>query len=124
MALTDKEIVKSVLEGNKKDFELIVERYYEKLKRYSLRLLNYNEADADDAVSNSLLKIYQNLGGYNPKLKFSSWAYRITHNESVNIIRKNSKFFSFDPLTSSLQFFVGQEEININKIDLEKILTN
>jgi len=122
MALTDKEIVESILQGNTQDFEKIVEKYYERLKRYSLRILNNNNEDAEDAISNSFMKIYQNLASYNPKLQFSSWAYRIVHNESVNIIRKNSNFFSFDPLSSSLQFFPGKDDVNISKIDVEKTL--
>lgn len=122
--MTDKEIVESVLSGNKDDFELIVEKYWDKLNRYCSRLLNYNTEDAQDAVSNTFLKIYQNLAGYNPKLKFSSWAYRIAHNESVNIIRKNSKFFTFDPFSSNLQQFVGKDDVNISKIEVEKTLAS
>ena len=121
--MIDQEIVESVLSGKKDDFELIVDRYWEKLNRYCSRLLNYNEQDSQDAVSNTFLKIYQNLAGYNPNLKFSSWVYRIAHNESVNIIRKNSNFFSFDPLSSSLQAFIGKADVNISRLEIEKILS-
>lgn len=123
MNQTDQQIVSSVLSGDKDKFELIVEKYYNKLHRYASRLLNYNSQDADDATSSAMLKAYQNLAGYNPKLKFSSWIYRITHNEAVNIIRKNSNFFSFDPFNSSINFIPGQKDVNISKVEVEKVLT-
>ena len=122
MTLTDQEIVRLVLEGVKEKFSLLVERYYERLRRYALRLLNFNDADAEDATSSALLKAYQNLAGYNPKLQFSSWIYRITHNEAVNLIRRNSKFFSFDPFTSSLGFLPGQKDVDITKLEVEQAL--
>ena len=123
MTLTDQDIVAQILQGAKEQFTLLVERYYDKLRRYALRLLNYNEADADDATSSAFLKAYQNLAGYNPKLQFSSWIYRITHNEAVNLIRRNSKFFTFDPFTSSLAFLPGQKDVDISKLEVEQALS-
>ena len=123
MTPTDQDLVAKVLQGDKEQFTLLVERYYDKLNRYALRLLNYNEADAEDATSAALLKAYQNLGGYNPKLKFSSWIYRITHNEAVNLIRRNSKFFTFDPFTSSLSLLPGQKDVDITKLEVEQALS-
>lgn len=122
MKLTDQEVVKLVLQGDKDKFEILVERYFDKLHRYAMRLLNFNDQDADDVVSTSMLKAYQNLAGYNPRLKFSSWIYRITHNEAVSLIRKNSKFFSFDPFTSSISLIPGQKDVDISKIEVEKVL--
>ena len=37
------------------------------------------------------IKTYSNLNGFNFQYKFSSWIYRIAHNEVVNYIRKVSK---------------------------------
>jgi len=30
------------------------------------------------------LKVYKNLNGFDPDLKFSSWIYRITHNQMIS----------------------------------------
>ncbi len=122
MKQNDQDIVKLVLQGDKDKFEVIVERYYDKLHRYAMRLLNFNSQDADDVVSSSLLKAYQNLAGYNPRLKFSSWIYRIVHNEAVSLIRKNSKFFSFDPFTSSISLIPGKKDVNISKLEVKQVL--
>jgi RNA polymerase sigma-70 factor (ECF subfamily) len=36
------------------------------------------------------LKTYRNLNGFDTSLKFSSWMYRIAHNEAVSWYRKKS----------------------------------
>jgi len=70
------------------NFTLIVERYELKLFYYLKRLLSCSEAELEDLLQETFLKIYQNLNGFDPKLKFSSWIYRIAHNHAISYYRK------------------------------------
>lgn len=88
MALSDKEIVQRVIAGELDKYELIVNRYQAKLKRYITRLTNRPE-EVDDILQDVFIKVYKNLRQYNSKLKFSSWIYRICHNESINLIKSS-----------------------------------
>ena len=99
MVLSDKEIVKKVTDGELDKYELIVSRYQSKLKRYVTRLTNRQD-DVDDVLQEVFIKVYKNLRQYNHKLKFSSWIYRIAHNESVNLIKSGwiQKITSLDNL--------------------------
>lgn len=45
----------------------------------------------EDITQEVFIKAYQSLNGYNSKLKFSSWIYRIAHNLSVDYLRKRNK---------------------------------
>lgn len=45
----------------------------------------------EDIAQEVFIKAYQSLNGYNPKLKFSSWIYRIAHNLCVDYLRKRNK---------------------------------
>ena len=121
--MTDQDIVKQILAGDKTAFTQLLEKYQRQILVYCLRLLNFHQEDAQDAVSETFLKVYVNLAGYNPSLKFSSWLYRIAHNESVNIISKKSKYQlkALDEVIDTLP-----SEINFDKprkADLEKILS-
>ncbi len=46
---------------------------------------------AKDIVQNALIKAFVNLNGFNIQQKFSTWIYRIVHNEAINEIRKSSR---------------------------------
>ncbi len=88
--LTDEEVVELVRKENKEYFAEIMERYQTKLLRYAGNLLG-DEQKAQDAVQNAFIKTYSNLNGFNVNKKFSSWVYRIVHNEAMNMIVKDRK---------------------------------
>lgn len=82
---TDEELVKKVLSGQKELFYHLITRYEAKLKRYIMTITN-RQSEVEDILQNVFLKAYKNLPTFNDSLKFSSWVYRIAHNESVNLI--------------------------------------
>lgn len=66
----------------------LVERYTPRLLRYARRLGCRSEQDAKDVLQETFLKAYLNLRSYDPDLAFSSWMYRICHNETISWFRK------------------------------------
>ena len=56
------------------------------LKKSAIR----NSNDADDLLQDIFLKVYINLNDYDADLPFSSWLYRIAHNETVSFFRKKN----------------------------------
>lgn len=84
---TDESIVASIVAGDVDAYAEIMARYEPKLHRYVTYLI-HNQTMADDVVQDTFIKAYQNLKGFNPKYKFSSWIYRISHNEAMNAIKK------------------------------------
>lgn len=85
---TDEAIVAQVTGGDVDAYELLMQRYEAKLQRYVTYLIHDSSA-AYDIVQDTFIKAYQNLHGFNPKYKFSSWVYRIAHNEAMNHVKKN-----------------------------------
>ena len=90
----DVEIVRLILAGNTDLFEKILDSYQQPILIYCTRLLNWHTEDGKDATSSTFVKAYINLASFNPKLQFSSWLYRIAHNEAINKIKQNSKNFA------------------------------
>ena len=88
-SLMDAEIVAKTL-ADKQFFGEIVDRYEAKLKRYVARLGVRNPEDQMDVLQDVFLKIYKNLNAFDSSLQFSSWIYRITHNEAISWYRKKN----------------------------------
>lgn len=87
---TDSQLV--ALAFKKQDyFGLLVNRYEKKLNKYVQRLTGLDSESIEDILQEAFIKIYINLNDYDSDYSFSSWAYRITHNEAVNYLRKNKK---------------------------------
>lgn len=110
--LTDAEVVAKSL-VDRSYFALIVERFEDKLMRYIRRLGVNTFEDRQDILQEIFLKVYKNLNGYDSGLSFSSWIYRIAHNETISWYRKqnvrpeghlisdNEELFSYIPDTSA-----------------------
>ena len=84
---TDEQLAVKTLDDNKY-FEKIVDRYATQIQRYIARLTG-NWGESEDLTQEVFFKAYKNIASFNPALKFSSWLYRIAHNESVNFIKKH-----------------------------------
>lgn len=69
-------------------FFCLSKRYEQKLLRYISRILKFSQEDSEDVLQEVLIKTYYNLNGFDSRLKFSSWIYRIAHNQAVSEIRK------------------------------------
>ncbi len=85
---TDEELVVLTLQ-NKDFFAYIIDRYEEKIFRYIKRITNAREDDLFDILQDVFVKVYQNLNDFDSGLKFSSWIYRIAHNQVIDNHRKN-----------------------------------
>lgn len=88
------------------------------------RLINIPDIDIEDLVQEVFIKAYQNLNDFDQSLKFSSWIYRIAHNETISHYRKHKReieYASIDPeklLDRLVSDFKHQEKVD------RKILTD
>lgn len=82
---TDEQLVRQAL-TDRDAFGMLVERYERPLMAYAARLIGRQEAE--DVVQQALLQTYRNLAGFDPRMTFSAWAYRIVHNTAVNMARR------------------------------------
>jgi len=72
-------------------FYCLMRRYEEKLGRYLRRFTYLGDDDIADIVQESFISVYQHLNNFDSSLKFSSWIYRIVHNQALNFIKKNKQ---------------------------------
>lgn len=84
---SDKAIVAKVIHGDIDAYADIMAKYEIKLHRYVTYLI-HDQTTAHDVVQDTFIKAYQNLQGFKPAYKFSSWIYRIAHNEAMNAVKK------------------------------------
>jgi len=91
--LSDEKIIRLIREKDKELYVHIIKRYQDKLMRYANYLVK-DENNAADIVQESFIKTFINLNGFDTNKKFSSWIYRIVHNEAMNLVNKHTKEIS------------------------------
>jgi RNA polymerase sigma-70 factor (ECF subfamily) len=86
---TDEQLA-SIAITNHDAFGTLITRYEKKLYRYIRRITNASHEESEDILQEVFLKTYRYLNNFDPKLSFSSWIYRIAHNETISHFRKRS----------------------------------
>ncbi len=118
--LTDEELAKLSV-SDTACFGELIDRYNPTLLRYVMRRSHATKEDAEDIVQNSFIKMYRNINDFDYDLKFSSWAYRITHNEMIDWYRKQNtrpQLFITDKDENIFDSIAG--DMNIEKEAIQK----
>ncbi len=122
--LKDEEIVSLVQKGDKDRYGVLIERYEKKLTRYGRRFLSDGD-DIQDTVQNVFIKAYIHINSFDLSKSFSSWIYRIAHNEYINILKKKKvsyfSLFEFDTFFPHLVAGKSVEDDAIKKEEKEKV---
>jgi RNA polymerase sigma-70 factor (ECF subfamily) len=109
----DSDLVQASL-SDPESYGAIIRKYSPLLGRYLWRLGVGDEHDRKDLLQEIFIKAYLNLNEYDQDLAFSSWIYRIGHNESVSFFRKKS----VRPQTTSIDEYEGLPMPNLIVDDL------
>jgi RNA polymerase sigma-70 factor (ECF subfamily) len=80
--VTDAELVAAILAGDQRAFERVIRQHKRMLFRTARAILR-NDADAEDAVQDALVKAYQALPAFRGESKLSTWLVRIAANAAL-----------------------------------------
>jgi RNA polymerase sigma-70 factor (ECF subfamily) len=84
---TDAEIVRRILNGDKKAFEYFI-RIHQRLVYHVVRGLIPDSSAWEDVCQDVFLRIYQNLSSFRFECKLSSWAAKVARNTCLNELAK------------------------------------
>jgi len=87
----EKNLVQKARQGDKEAFAQLYESHFDKIYRYVVIKIG-NRTEAEDMTQQVFIKAYESIGSYQYQgFPFSSWLFRIAHNQIVDYIRKESK---------------------------------
>ena len=81
----DQQLVERAQRGDKRAFELLVEKYQRKLARLVSRLVR-DPAEAEDVTQEAFVKAYRALPSFRGDSAFYTWLYRIGINTAKNYL--------------------------------------
>ncbi len=85
---SDEEIIKKIKKWEKKLFEEIVDRYWDKMFRYAFYQFNFSKEKAEEIVQEIFLKVWKNLDKFDENTNFNAWIYRLAHNLILDTFKK------------------------------------
>jgi RNA polymerase sigma-70 factor (ECF subfamily) len=86
---TDEELARRARAGSVRSFEELARRYKRRLFVY-LRPRVGSDEDAEDLVQDTFLKLYRNIGSYDPAFRFSTWLFTSAGRLAIDAYRKHA----------------------------------
>jgi RNA polymerase sigma-70 factor (ECF subfamily) len=96
----DTDLIERCRTGDREAFQALLLKYEKPVFNAAYRMLNSRD-DAQDVTQTVFLKVFENIGQFDPTRRFFSWIYRITLNESINWLGKSNRV---EPLTHEAAF--------------------
>ncbi len=87
--LLEAKLIEKIIGGEKELFSEIIDKYQKRILILTQRYIQ-NREDADDAVQEIFIKVYDNLSKFKLKSSLGTWIYRIAVNHCLEIKRKES----------------------------------
>ena len=95
--ITESDVVKRVLSGEKELYEISIRRNNQKLYRV-LRSYIRDNAEIEDLMQNTYLKAYEKLYQFKHTSAFATWLIRIAINEALARLKEKTKIYNLkDP---------------------------
>lgn len=92
--MTDEELINLIQKGKQEKFGLVIDRYEKKLFFYLKNLINQSGEDVEDLLQEVFVSVYVNIQSFDTQKKFSSWIYRIAHNNAVDYFKSKKRLRS------------------------------
>lgn len=86
---TDETLVEQLLRGNKTAFELLYERYFDKLVWFCRQWV-MDKSTAEDIVQEVFIVLIEQPERFDKNQKFSTWIYTVAINKCKNVLRNHS----------------------------------
>ena len=84
---TEAELIDRILNGEWRNFAILVDKYEAKVFNYVNYLMN-NREDAEEMVQDTFVKAYRSLSQFRGDASFSTWLIRIAHRNCLTHFRK------------------------------------
>lgn len=119
--ITESDIVKRVLNGEKELYEILIRRNNQKLYRI-IRSYIKQTAEIEDVMQDTYLKAYKNLHQFRHTSEFSTWLIRIGINEALALIKKKKRASLITDLQQNNEHFIKPQMADTNHSNPEKKL--
>ena len=89
-APNDSDVVAAYLAGDRRSFDVLVDRYQRRLLNFVYRTIGDRER-AEDLVQEVFIRVHRHLHRFDQSKKFSTWIYTIASNLAKNELRNRSR---------------------------------
>ncbi|WP_293200228.1 sigma-70 family RNA polymerase sigma factor [Paenibacillus sp.] len=115
-------LVRRTKEGDKEAFDEIIRHFEKPMYIYCYHMLRSKE-EAEDALQEIFIKVYERIRKYQPTVSFSAWVYKIAYHYCLNQIRGKKRWYKFLERYKHVQTHTRENESTLLIQDQMRLLT-
>lgn len=93
--------------GSRRAQSELYRRLHRRTFAWAMKILGHVQ-DAEDAVQRAWVKIFTRLETFNAESKFTTWAHRIVHNQSLDLLRMRSRIIEKGRVSEDFAWQIGE----------------
>ena len=83
--------IRAIARGDSAAFQRLIDREAPKLLRFARGILG-NLDEAEDAVQDTLIRLWENAATWTPEARIGTWLHRVCYNRSIDALRRRRSF--------------------------------
>lgn len=121
--LSDEKIISQIIAEKKNElFEIIYDRYFERVRDKCYSFLK-NKILAEEFANDILTKVFEKLDSFKGKSSFSSWLYSITYNTVIDFLRKKKQMhYPNWNQENEIPEIIDETDADLSEINYENLL--
>ena len=88
--MQEPELIASLKQGSEVAFKELVDLFKDRIYNTALGFVQ-NEEDAEEITQDVFIRVFEKINGFRGDAKLSTWLYRITVRESLELLRKKKR---------------------------------
>jgi RNA polymerase sigma factor (sigma-70 family) len=105
-------------QGNIRSEEKLYRHFYGYVTAISLRYAS-DKADAQEIVDDTFMKVFSNIGKFDPQQPFKGWLRKITVNTAIDHLRRNKRYVHMIDID---HVSVSSNECAVSKLSAEDLM--
>ena len=116
--MTDKELVEGCIREDRYYQRLLWERFSKKLMALCMRYCQ-NQEEAEDALMEAFVKIYDHLPNFRFQSSLETWMRRVCVNISINKLRARKQIFTD---ISESEYEIGYDDFSFDRLGVNQLM--
>jgi RNA polymerase sigma-70 factor (ECF subfamily) len=83
--------IRAIADGDSVAFQRLIDREAPRLLRFARGLLG-NLAEAEDALQDTFVRLWENAASWTPEARVGTWLYRVCYNRAIDMLRRRRAF--------------------------------
>lgn len=120
-SLSDSKILDTIGTDPEAGFRMLL-KIYKTPVYWHIRRITVAHQDAEDALQETFLRVFKNLGKFKKEMSLAAWIFKIATNEAIRIREKHKEHaFSFDDMESEAKRIMADEYFDYSDIESLKL---